>query len=268
MMKRDLEFTKQDFQQISKLVYDAMGIVLGDHKHDMVYRRLSKRVNELNLSSFREYINFVESQPEEISMIANAITTNLTSFFREGHHFETLEKLVLEHINSNKKSLRIWSAGCSNGAEPHTIAMVVREALKERKGYDVKILATDLDTNMLDFGSKGEYEIDWAEKIPARYKKYIKAGDQTFEAVESIKELIHFKRLNLLEPWPMSKKFDVIFCRNVVIYFDKPTQKVLFNRYADMMNPDGYLFIGHSENITSLTDRFELLGKTTYKRVK
>lgn len=268
MIRRELEFTKQDFQQISKLVYDEMGIVLGDHKHDMVYRRLSKRIHELNLSSFREYINFVNSQPEEISMVANAITTNLTSFFREGHHFETLEKFVLEHINSNKKTLRIWSAGCSNGAEPYTISMVLKEALKERKGYDVKILATDLDTNMLDVGSKGEYEIDWAEKIPARYTKYINKGSETFQVSESLKELIHFKRLNLLESWPMTKKFDVIFCRNVVIYFDKPTQKILFNRYADMMNANGYLFIGHSENITSLTDRFELLGKTTYRRVK
>ena len=268
MIRREIEFTNQDFQHISKLVYEKMGIVLGEHKHDMVYRRLSKRIVELNFSSFREYISFVDKNPDEISMVANAITTNLTSFFREGHHFETLEKIVLEHINSNKKSLRIWSAGCSNGAEPYTISMVVKEVLKERKGYDVKILATDLDTNMLDFGSKGEYEIDWAEKIPPRYTKYIKANKETFEVSDSIKELIHFKRLNLLENWPMSGKFDVIFCRNVVIYFDKPTQKKLFNRYADMMNNNGYLFIGHSENITTITERFELLGKTTYRRLK
>jgi chemotaxis protein methyltransferase CheR len=196
----------------------------------------------------------------------NAITTNLTSFFREAHHFEHLAKEVfVPFAKSREERLRVWSAGCSAGAEAYTIGMTLCENVPDYARRDCKILATDIDTNVLNTGRNGQYEDDWLEKIPANlHAKYVEKNRMSAK----LRDLVTFNQLNLLENWPFKGKFDVIFCRNVLIYFDKPTQEKLFTRYADALKPDGFLYIGHSETMHNLCDRFKLIGKTTYQRVK
>lgn len=274
MVERPFAFTQQDFEFISKLVYDRTGIVLAEHKRNMVYSRLSRRLRQLNFQTFGEYIAYVQgpAEKEEMGNLVNAITTNLTSFFREGHHFDHLRDKVLEPLlsaPSPTKRLRIWSAGCSSGAEPYSIAMVLAACLEKHAGWDAKILATDIDTNMLDRGASGHYRAQDLENIPQIYRKYIdkmkRPGEDGIVMKPVIRKLVHFRRLNLLEPWPIKGPFDVIFCRNVVIYFDKETQSKLFARYAKLIKPDGYLYIGHSENLFKVTDQFKLEGKTIYR---
>lgn len=264
--KQEVELTDDDFKVLVTLVHEKLGIVLASHKKSMVYRRLSKRLSELNMQSFGEYIKFLMDDAGEVSNLANAITTNLTSFFRENHHFEHLEALLQDHVRHNK-SLRIWSAGCSNGCEPYSIAMVLNKVMGSNKNYDAKILATDIDTNMLSFGSAGIYDMEWIEKIPSSYKTSLTYSKESAQINHNIRQLISFKKLNLLSQWPIKNKFDIIFCRNVVIYFDKDTQRTIFNKFADLMHNDAHLYIGHSENLMNVSNRFLSLGKTIYKRI-
>jgi len=231
----DLRFSDGEFKDLSKLIHKEIGIALADNKKSMVYRRLAKRIKELSLKSFSDYIRLVENDPSEISNLANAITTNLTSFFRENHHFEHLEELLANHIKNNK-SLRIWSAGCSSGCEPYSISMVGASIIN-KSNYDFKVLATDIDSNMLNTGFIGEYDAELFEKVPAKYNRYITYSGGTGSITPEVKRLISFKKLNLLHNWPMQKKFDIIFCRNVVIYFDKATQKMIFDRFANLIKP-------------------------------
>jgi chemotaxis protein methyltransferase CheR len=208
---------------------------------------------------------------EEMGNLVNAITTNLTSFFREKHHFEHLhDKVLAPLVASGTKKLRIWSAGCSSGMEPYSIAMTTKSAIKDLKSWDARILATDIDTNMLNTGMEGVYPGDQLENIPAAYRGDVKAdaSEARIRMSSDLKGLISFKPLNLLEWWPMKGMFDVVFCRNVVIYFDKPTQAKLFNRMADLIQPGGWLYIGHSENLFKVCDRFELVGRTIYRKVR
>lgn len=267
ILRPELILADDDFNFIVKKVKDTLGIVLAPHKRNMVYRRLAKRVKELGYDNFSMYCQKLENDGNEVIFLANAITTNLTSFFREEHHFEHLAEL-LKTKYKDADSLRIWSAGCSSGCEPYTIAMVVHEAGSANLIRNTKILATDIDTNMLDYGSEGIYPIEMLEKIPDEYHKYIETNNANFIVSPKLKNLVHFKRLNLQEKWPMQGSFDIIFCRNVVIYFSKDTQKVLFDRYADYIKDDGTLYIGHSENITGITNRFELCGRTIYRKVR
>jgi chemotaxis protein methyltransferase CheR len=271
--EREFAFSDREFHFLSGLVNKRTGITFEDKKKDMVYSRLVRRLRVLGLKTFAEYCELVQGDGgvEEMGNLVNALTTNLTSFFREGHHFEHLrEKVLLPLAAASKtKRLRIWSAGCSAGMESYSIAMTVKSAFKDLNKWDARILATDIDTNMLATGKSGEYNAEQFENIPAVYR-----GDVTLmkkedriQMSDELKELIAFKQLNLLEHWPMSGVFDAIFCRNVVIYFDKPTQKKLFNRMADLIKPDGWLYIGHSENLHNVCDRFELIGKTIYKRI-
>jgi chemotaxis protein methyltransferase CheR len=264
---REFAFSKEDFEFLSAVAYEKTGIVLKDHKFDMVYARIARRLRALGLTSVNAYCKLLESEQghDEMGNLVNAITTNLTSFFREPHHFEHLRKEVLEPFARQTKEnrLRIWSAGCSAGAEPYSIAMTMRESIPNLERRDCKILATDIDTSMLDKGRKGEYPEEWIEKIPAPLRKKYVEGNQLNESVRS---LISFKPLNLLESWPHKGPFDAIFCRNVVIYFDKETQAPLFDRYANMLKPGGYLYIGHSETLHNICDRFTLVDKTTYQR--
>ncbi len=265
MGAKELKFEHKDFEQIAQIVHKKLGIVLAAHKKNMVYRRLAKRIDDLGFSSFAQYIQHLERDDSEFSTLANAITTNLTSFFRENHHFDHLTNLLKE-LALKKKSIRIWSAGCSNGSEPYTIGMVVAAAIGHMK-LDVKILATDIDTNMLSHGFAGIYPNEALEKIPAPFQKWTAPyGQDEFIMSDEIKAMIRFKRLNLLENWPIDKKFDIIFCRNVVIYFDKDTQRVIFNKYADLLQDHGHLYIGHSENLMSVSDRYVSLGKTIYQK--
>jgi chemotaxis protein methyltransferase CheR len=274
---REFTFTDADFEFLRNIIYKEVGIVLAEHKRNMLYSRLSRRLRALKLQSFHQYCDYVnQNLAEELGELVNAVTTNLTSFFRESHHFDYLKDTVLPQITADDaredKILRIWSAGCSAGAEPYSIAMVVAQFLEAHPAWRAKILATDIDTNMLRRGRAGVYRLEDMKTIPSAYHHYIdvekKKGEERITMKDTIKKLITFNPLNLLDSaWPMSHPFDIIFCRNVVIYFDKPTQKTLFAHYEQHMKPQSWLFIGHSESLNNVSDSFESLGKTVYKRI-
>lgn len=277
MEAKQFEFTDHDFHQFRDLVTRHTGIYLADNKRELVYGRLSRRLRALGLNKFSAYRKVLEQgDPAELQEFANLITTNLTSFFRESHHFDYLKQTLLPELMRAKqaeKKIRIWSAGCSSGEEPYSIAMVVREVIHDLNSWDVKILATDLDSNMLDIGRNGVYDSERITGISQeRVKRFLFKGKGAHQGkvktVPDIQNLISFKKLNLMENWPMQGKFDIIFCRNVVIYFDKETQTRLFSRFADALNNDGRLFVGHSETLNKVTNRFELMSKTVYKLSK
>jgi chemotaxis protein methyltransferase CheR len=266
-----------DFRKIVRLVMDTAGIVISDRKRPFVQGRLGRRLRVLGLADFRQYCDLLETRAgeDERANLINAITTNHTAFFREPHHFTYLTKTILPTImtaagNSQSGRLRIWSAGCSSGEEPYTIAMTLRDHQPALTGWDVKILATDLDTNVVAHAAAGIYDAERMESVPSTFRKRFvtELADGRSQMNDDLYSLITFSPLNLLQKWPMKGPFDVIFCRNVVIYFDKPTQRKLFDRYAEMLKPDGWLFVGHSESLLNVTDRFNLVGRTTYRRCK
>jgi len=272
----DFLFTDRDFQKIAGLIGSHAGIVLSEIKKDLVYGRLVKRLRQLGLRSFSDYIKVIErGDDDEFEHFVNSLTTNLTSFYREAHHFEDLQSIFLPRLlgsHSTSRELRIWSAGCSTGAEPYSIAMAVAEIVPQ--DWTVRILATDIDTEVLETARDGIYALDWVSKSLdiTRMKRWMMRGSgklaDKVRIVEEIRDMVTFLPLNLLETWPMRHCFDVIFCRNVVIYFDKPTQAVLFDRMANQMTRDAYLFIGHSESLNKVSERFRLVGRTVYQRVK
>lgn len=271
--EREFPMTDANFAIISDLAHNYTGIVLGPHKRDMVYGRLARRTRSLGLSNFDQYCGLI-SDPlsKEISFFINAITTNLTSFFRESHHFDYLRETVLPELkkkNLHSKRLRIWSAGSSTGEEPYSLSIVMNECM-DMKQWDCKILATDLDSNVVAHGQQGVYDIARVDTVSEQSKKrwFLKdaKNPEQVKVKPDLQQAISFKRLNLLEKWPMKGPFDIIFCRNVVIYFNKDTQRELFERYANMLADGGYLFIGHSESLHKVTDRFTLLGKTIYQK--
>jgi len=266
--------TDADFGKISELALAYSGIVLAEHKRNMVYSRIARRVRALNLRTFSEYLDYLEhNHLQEASNFINALTTNLTSFFRESHHFDYLKEDLLPKLrfaNDSSKKLRIWSAGCSIGQEVYSIAITLKQCGLP-SNWDIKLLATDLDSNVVETGKAGIYPADHIDGIDeAVVKRFFRhsADYRSVQVKDELKDMVFFKRLNLLEEWPMSGPFDIIFCRNVVIYFNKDTQKVLFDRYADMLPMGGHLFIGHSENLNGITDRFESLGQTIYRKIK
>ena len=273
-MSREFCFTDQNFTFIRKLVAEKTGIALSEAKRDMVYSRLSRRLRKLDIGGFDQYCELLRQDNEdELIQFINAITTNLTSFFRENHHFEFLKDKVLPALAASKKDkrIRIWSAGCSTGEEPYSIAMVVNEFAEKHHGWDIRILATDLDTNVLTTAEAGVYQQSRITGITKErlHKYFRKRRDSQASEVQvspQLKEMITFKQLNLMHEWPMKGPFDVIFCRNVVIYFNKDTQRVLFERYADILHEQGHLFIGHSETLFKVSDCFTLLGGTIYKK--
>ena len=265
--------TESDYKFISKTVYDECGIVLSEQKKDMVYSRIARRIRLLQLRSFSDYIRYLESNVEnEFCYFINAITTNLTSFFREPHHFEFLEQKLLpimkrNHADDNR--VRIWSAGCSTGMEPYSIAMTLFNKFPGH--WDFKILATDLDTNVLDTAKSGTYEAQSITGIDdSHLSSFFKldASSQKYRVKDKLKSLITFKQLNLLDEWPMKGPFDVIFCRNVVIYFDLATKNKLFERYAKLLRPNGYLILGHSETMSRDVKMYKPLGSTIYQKTR
>lgn len=269
--EREFPFTERDFRFLTGLAQSKTGIVLPDQKKDMVYGRLARRLRVLGLQSFREYCDLLQSDggPDEMSHLVNAITTNLTSFFREKHHFDHLHDRLAEMTRKNFDGgkLRIWSAGCSSGMEPYSIAMTVRAAIPALHKWDARILATDIDSNMLEKGQGGEYGVKDVETVPESYRKFFRpSGADQVSMSEELRSLISFKRLNLLDDWPMKGAFDFIFCRNVAIYFDKETKRKIFEKYAALLKPDGWLYIGHSENLQGVTGLFSLAGRTSYRR--
>jgi len=273
---RDFTLTDRDFDRIRNLVIEHTGISLSDAKRNLVYGRLAKRLRKIEIGDFGSYIQLLESPngEEELANFTNAITTNLTSFFRENHHFDFLSSTVLPGLlreKSSEKKIRVWSAGCSSGEEPYSIAMTIREVIPESKKWDIKILATDLDTNVLAHAKAGVYNLDKINNLSnQRMKKWFLRGkgenQDSVKIRSELQELISFKQLNLMKDWPMRNQFDIIFCRNVVIYFDKPTQKILFKRYHDILNDSGHMFIGHSETMFKVSEDFNLIGNTTYTK--
>jgi chemotaxis protein methyltransferase CheR len=271
----DSPLTLREFRAIAKLVHDRAGIVLGDSKRDLVQGRLGKRLRVLGCRSFTDYLALLEGPEagEERSIMTNAITTNLTAFFREEHHFEALAKQALPELAKSPspgRRLRIWSAGCSSGEEPYTVAMTLQHSLPGLAQWDARILATDIDTNMIATARAGVYSEEKAASIPGELRRRFATTTDAglAEMSPALKQMIRFKPLNLLQPWPMKGPFNVIFCRNVAIYFDKDTQRILFDRFADMLTPDGWLFIGHSESLFRVSERFRHLGRTIYRKVR
>jgi chemotaxis protein methyltransferase CheR len=264
-----------EFDFIRHVVGENAGIVLGPNKRQLVQGRLARRLRELGLPSYEAYCEYLrDAGPEELVGLINAITTNVTSFFRENHHFEALAKFMLPEAmkrNAASRRLRIWSAGCSTGEEPHCIAMVAGEVLPASPRYDFKILATDIDSDVVAAATSGIYPLDRMSSVtPERLKRFFQkgGGDQAGCAIakSELKNMITFRTLNLLHAWPMKGPFDVIFCRNVMIYFDQPTREKLVSRFSELLAPGGYLCIGHSESIHAGTAPFKLVGKTIYRR--
>jgi chemotaxis protein methyltransferase CheR len=272
----EYEFTDGHFDYVRNIVTEQTGIRLPDGKRQMVYGRLVRRLRELRLADFDAYVDYLENHRDaELVNLINAITTNLTSFFRENHHFQMIRDRLLPEIiarNGNRRRLRIWSAGCSTGEEPYSIAMTLLDSLPSPSTWDLRILATDIDTGVLESAKKGVYAFDRVKSLPdsVRRRWFLRGRGDNAERVKvrpDLQELIRFKQLNLMGAWPMRGPFDIIFCRNVVIYFDKPTQKRLFERYADVLCEGGYLILGHSESMHNSGDRFQLLGNTVYRKV-
>ncbi|MCB1774114.1 MAG: protein-glutamate O-methyltransferase [Gammaproteobacteria bacterium] len=272
---REYQFTRRDFDYLRRVSNQHTGIVVTDDKFDMFYSRLARRVRALGLKSFADYCDYLEAPTNagEITELVNAVTTNLTSFFRENHHFEFLAKKALpEAVARNRatRKLRIWSAGCSTGEEPYSVAMVLAEQEAMLRGWDVQLLATDIDSNVLAQAAAGVYPVSRLDGLPAsRLKQFFQKGKGTQQGKarvrEELRRKIQFDQLNLMQPLDIERQ-DIVFCRNVIIYFDKPTKTMLMNRFADVLADDGYLIIGHSESLYQVTDRFELIGQTVYRK--
>ncbi|MGQ5524217.1 CheR family methyltransferase [Chitinimonas sp. PSY-7] len=262
---REFKFTRQDFDRVKQLIYDYAGIALNDSKQDMVYGRLAKRLRAHNFSTFQEYLVLLERGNEaEWEAFINSLTTNLTSFFREAHHFPVL----IEHLRANKANgtLNIWCSASSTGEEPWSLAITAAEAFDSLKP-PVKIIATDLDTNVLKTAQAGVYSFDKVDKLtPSQLNKFFtKRSDGQFEIKPELRDMMTFRRQNLIEPhWSIRGPLDAIFCRNVMIYFDRATQLKILERFAPLLHPNGLLFVGHSENLYHATHLFKLRGKTVY----
>jgi chemotaxis protein methyltransferase CheR len=242
-----------------------------------VQGRLARRIRELNIGTFSEYCELIRNGgPEELVALINAITTNVTSFFRESHHFEALQSVMLTEAmgrNERTRRMRIWSAGCSSGEEPYSIAMAASEYMANVKGWDFKILATDIDSEILNTAARGEYPTERLQGVSdERRKRWFVAGVGSRTGVVRVKPelqtMITFRTLNLMGDWPMHGPFDVIFCRNVMIYFDQPTRERLLTRYAQLLADGGYLCLGHSESIHTQHSQFKLVGRTIYRKTK
>jgi chemotaxis protein methyltransferase CheR len=261
-------FTRDDFGRVRALIYRKAGIALAPGKMDMVYSRLARRVRVRQLASFRDYLELIESgEQEELEAFVNALTTNMTSFFREPHHFRILAEHLAQHPVNRPAS--IWSCASSSGEEPYSIAMTAAMALKAGAPAP-RILATDIDTDMLARARQAVYPIDQLQKIPAdRLKRFFVRGSGRNEGFgrvkEELRQLVSFRQLNLLdENWPMRARFDFVFCRNVMIYFDKQTQHAILERIAATLHPGGLLFVGHSESFHGAQEQFRICGNTVY----
>ncbi|WP_245701401.1 CheR family methyltransferase [Franzmannia pantelleriensis] len=267
LLERDLELTDGDFTRIRQLIYERAGIVLAEHKREMVYSRLAKRLRHHGLTRFSDYLARLERQPaaKEWEAFTNALTTNLTAFFREAHHFP----LLAEHVARQSGPVRVWSAAASTGEEPYSLAMCLTEALGPR-AKEARVVATDIDTDALAHARAGIYPMEQVRKLDeARVKRFfLKGGGERIGLAKvrpELTEMVEFESLNLLAPnWAIKGPFDAIFCRNVMIYFDKATQAKILARFAPLLKPDGLLFAGHSENFSYISEAFRLRGQTVY----
>lgn len=273
----EFAFTNQDFKRIAALLYDLAGISLPDSKATLVYSRLAKRLRALGLRSFSEYCAFVASDKghDESQEMLRALTTNVTRFFREPHHFDDLRANVLEPVADKVRAggrLRLWSAASSSGQEPYSMAFTVLSVWPNAADLDIRILGTDIDTNVLATGRAAVYDENLLEGIPAsargQYFERDPSDRRNWRVCDAARSLVAFRELNLNGPsWPMKGPFDAIFCRNVVIYFDEPTQERVWNRFAPLVAPGGRLYVGHSERVGASVTAFESCGLTAYRKV-
>ena len=273
---REFAFSEADFHSLAKIAYDYAGIALSESKQNLLYSRLSRRLRVLGLASFREYRDYLAVNGREIEMFINSISTNHTKFFREEHHFDHLRShLILPFVQAAKttgnRRLRIWSAGCSSGEEPYTIAVLLKREIRDLGSYDVRILATDIDTDVLAKAARGEFALNTIDEVPKAYQGYFNettgsGADAKVSMDPEVKSLITFRRLNLMEPWPFRGQFDAIFCRNVMIYFDGPTKSALIDRFVQQIRPGGWLYIGHSESLIGAHPGLQSVGRTIYRR--
>jgi chemotaxis protein methyltransferase CheR len=269
---KEFDFTRADFERVRGLIYQRAGISLADSKQEMVYSRLARRLRAHGIASFASYLDALEAgrMPAEWESFTNALTTNLTSFFREAHHFPLLAEHALKARAGHGAPLTIWCSASSTGEEPYSIAMTVCEAF-DTLTPPVQIIATDIDTNVLATASAGVYPIERVDKMEqARLRRFFLKGKGAQEGLvrvrPELRQLITFRQLNLLaDGWDVKGPFDVIFCRNVMIYFDKATQRKILSRFVPLMKPDALLFAGHSENFLYVSDSLRLRGKTVYE---
>lgn len=259
----------QDFDAVAKFAHKNFGLALSSNKKPLVSSRLARRLNKMNVRNFESYLASLDAPggEGERSELLSLLTTNVTQFFREPHHFETLREEVLPPLIEKARAggrVRLWSAGCSNGQEPYTIAMVLNQMCPNAGQLDIKILGTDIDRVVVRTAETAEYPAEELEQIPAKYK--VKDGGKSDNKMpEVIRSLVSFGVLNLIEPFPFKGKFDAIFCRNVAIYFDTPTQQKVWAAFQKSLNPNGYLFIGHSERMSGpAATKLQNAGITTY----
>jgi Methylase of chemotaxis methyl-accepting proteins len=271
------DLTDELFDKICKYIYEKARISLGKNKMELVRARFGKVIRQRRMSGFREYFNWMTSDTtgEALREVMNAISTNLTSFFRENDHFIYLSQTFFPEMAKKARSggkirLRGWSAGCSTGEEVYTMTMTIHESIPHLEEWDVKLLATDIDTEVVAHGQRGIYSKDRVQGIaPALVKKYFdpitdEKGKPAYQTKEALRRMVTFRHLNLFSEWPFRNKFDFIFCRNVMIYFDRPTQEGLINNYYNNLNYGGHLFIGHSESLNGINHKFEYVKPTIY----
>lgn len=266
--QREFEFSKRDFEEVRKMIYDHAGIALSDAKEDMVYSRLARRLRATGKRSFPDYLALIRSGNDaEWEAFVNSLTTNLTDFFREAHHFQILHDFLKTRRD---RPITIWSSASSTGEEPYSIAMTAVEALGGCNA-PVQILASDLDTNVLTKAREGTYPLERIAKLSdARQRQFFLKGTGDKAGMVKIKPelqaMVNYFRLNLLDAiWSIRQPLDAIFCRNVMIYFDKPTQYAILKKMKPLLKPDGLLFVGHSEALYHATDLYKLRGQTVYE---
>ena len=272
LVEGEFLLTADDFAVLAKMLHDDAGIALASSKATLLYSRLAKRLRALGLSTFKDYCALLAdpAEREERGRMLAALTTNVTRFFREPHHFDHLRAQVLPPLLEAARKgarVRLWSAACSSGQEPYSIALTILGLLPDAGRYDVKILATDIDPNMVAAGKTGQYSDDLLSPVPAALRqRWFRPCPDGMVAGEEMRRLVGFRQLNLIGDWPMRGSFDAIFCRNVVIYFAEDTQARIWSRFAPLLAPSGLLYIGHSERVNGpAVSSFETVGITTYR---
>jgi chemotaxis protein methyltransferase CheR len=277
LTSKEIILTEKDFTRISNLVYEHCGINLHTGKKELVRARLAKRLRSGNFESFPEYLKYVteDKTGKEFSILIDSLSTNLTSFFRERQHFDFLETKFLPQLIERKRKernfrIRAWSAGCSSGEEAYSIAITLLEAVEGQGQWDIKVLGSDISTRMLETAKQGHYDISRIKPVPANLiRKYLLKNhkDQVYEVSDRLRDVLVFRYLNLTGDWPIKGPLDIIFCRNVMIYFDKSTQQYLINRYTDLLGHGAILFTGHSESLTGISHSLSYIQPTIYQKL-
>ncbi len=264
-----------EYQYLRELIYQYSGINLHEGKRELIRARLCTHLKKLGIDSFREYCNYLKqtASADEINKLLNILSTNMTQFFREKAHFDFLANVLPEMIQRRKKQgsarLRLWSTACSSGEEAYSLGIIVQETLTEVSGHvDVKILATDISSGILERAILGKYSKERMQDVPPHWRaKYFKAARDSYIVDMPLKNLIQFRHLNVVGPWPFKGPFDIIFCRNMMIYFDKATQQNLVERFSECLQEDGLLFLGHSESLVGFAPNLKYVIPSVYRKV-